>query len=578
MHDWQRRLYSTIWACLALLVRTDMAPAAGSRPWLAKGQAGMVASDSIHASRAGIEILKQGGNAVDAATAVSFALAVTRPGSMGLGGGGFLMVRIAEGGRVYVLDYRECAPSASTSDMFVRRREELPDRPPPSQFGGLAVGVPGHVAGHAVMLQRLGTMKFEALLEPARRLAAEGFPIDAHLADSIADTLREIHDQPALRTTADALHRALLFEGEAPQPGAVLRQPALARTLASLQAGGADAFYRGRRADAIAQTVRDHGGIMTAEDLATYQPRWRDPLRITYRNSFEILLMPPPSSGGICLGETLNILEHWDLPVLRRSDPGLAAHLMVEALKYAFADRAAHLGDADFVPVPVERLIGKPYANLVAGRLRENTTTRPAAGRSPPKDDHGTSHFCVVDRWANVVVCTETINTVFGSLLFVEEAGIVLNNEMDDFTAEPGRSNAFGLRQSELNAPAPGKRPLSSMSPTIVLREGEPVLALGAAGGPRIITATLQVLLGVVDDNQPLPEAILKPRLHHQWQPDVVYRNDFPADGAVISGLKHRGHIISDLRRGAKVNAVEFRGQRLFGVSDPHKGGRPSGY
>lgn len=546
-------------------------------PWVAVGHEGMVASDSPYASRAGADILRQGGNAVDAAAATSFALAVTRPYSMGLGGGGFMMVRLGRTGEVFVLDYRECAPQAATADLFVKAREKDPQGPVPSRYGGLAVGVPGHVAGHAAMLKRLGTRGWREVLEPAVRLAAEGFAVDEHYCRVARDALQEMHDDSARARIGRGLLPRLLFGGKPPSPGALLRQPELAESLRLIQSQGPDAFYRGPIGQAICEAVRSMGGILTPEDLAAYRPAWRAPLRISYRDEYEILLMPPPSSGGICIAETLNILENWDLAAVRRRDPSLAAHLTVEALKHAFADRARHLGDADFAAVPVARLTSKGYARELAGLIREDTVAEARAYGSPP-DDAGTSHFCVADRWGNVVACTETINTEFGSLVVAPSVGIVLNNEMDDFTAEPDKPNAFGLSQSDRNAVAPGKRPLSCMSPTIVLKEGRPVLAVGASGGPVIITAVLQVMLEVIEYGQPLAQAVEEPRLHHQWSPDMLYRNQFAPDSPIITGLARRGHRVSAKKRDAVVQVLQIEGERLIGASDPRKGGQPAGF
>lgn len=554
----------------------QVTPSAEDRPWIAVGRQGMVASDSPYASEAGAEILRRGGNAIDAAAATSFALAVTRPYSMGLGGGGFMIVRLGKTGEVFVLDYRERAPQAATADMFVKARRKNPDGPSPSQYGGLAVGVPGHVAGHAAMLKRLGTRGFREVLEPAIRLAAEGFAVDEHYCGAAAGIIRDLERNPELRRMAGGLLPRLLFDGQPPEPGATLRQPELAETLRRIQSHGASGFYSGPVAEAIVEAVQAAGGLMTLKDLAGYQPTWREPLRVSYR-AYEILLMPPPSSGGICIAETLNILENWDLKAARRQDPSLAAHLTVEALKHAFADRARHLGDADFAPVPVARLTSKAYAHELAAQIREDAVS-PAEVYGTPLRDAGTSHFCVADRWGNVVACTETINTTFGSLVVAPSAGVVLNNEMDDFTAEPGKVNAFGLTQSDFNTVEPGKRPLSSMSPTIVLRDGRPVLAVGASGGPRIITATLQVILDVIEYGLPLADAIEQPRFHHQWNPNVLYRNQFAPDSPVIQGLRRRGHEISSAHRGAVVQALQIDGDRLIGASDPRKGGRPAGY
>lgn len=551
-------------------------PASTAESWVARGAHGMVASDSREASRAGVEILKAGGNAIDAAAATAFALAVTRPYSAGLGGGGFLMVRFAESGQVFILDYRETAPSAATADMFVKARAAHPDAPPPSRFGGLAVAVPGHVAGHATLLKRFGRKTLAEVVEPARKLAAEGFAVDDNYRGCVEDGLQDI-EKHRLPSFTGAIRTALLCDGRVPAIGEKVRQPDMARTLERIGREGPDAFYRGEIARAIVDSVRKAGGVLTLEDLAQYKPAWREPIRSKYRQ-FEVLLMPPPSSGGICIAETLNILENWPLARIHQRDAGLAAHLTVEAIKHAFADRARYLGDADFVKVPVEKLTSEDYARELSRRIKEDATIAPKDYGLRLPEDAGTTHFCVADQWGNVVAATETINLTYGSLVVAEGTGVVLNNEMDDFTAEPGKANAFGLQQSDLNLVAPHKRPLSSMSPTIVLENGKPVLAVGASGGPRIITATLHVMLNVIEYGEPLGQAIGRPRFHHQWDPDEVSRNTFKPDDPVIEGLRRRGHKISDKKRDAVVQGLQIKDGAYIGASDPRKGGEPAGY
>jgi len=554
-----------------------------SQPWAKVGRLGMVASDSAYASRAGAEVLRSGGNAVDAAVATSLALAVTRPYSTGLGGGGFFMFRLAKTGEVFVLDARECAPAAATPDLFTKSRERWPGDPPLSRFGGLAAAVPGLLAGHAVLLERFGTRPLKDLVEPARTLAEDGFQIDADFRGAIRSTLQQIESRPGLSKRAAALRRALLFDGRVPEIGAVLVQPQLARTLRALSAHGLAHFYTGDMAAGLVRAVQQDRGVMTVDDLAAYKPVWRESIRVQYRERFDLFLMPPPSSGGICIAEALNILERWDLRTLHRKDPGLAAHLTVEAMKHAFADRARLLGDADHADVPVAVLTGKAHARRLAARINEQSVADSAAyGEAGPMlglpEDGGTSHYCVVDRWGNIVSATETINTGFGSLLYVDSLGIVMNNEMDDFTTESGQVNAYGLRQSDANLVGPKKRPLSCMSPTIVLRDGRPFLAVGGSGGPRIISSVFQVLLNVLEYDLGPAEAVALPRYHHQWQPDVLYRNDCPANQPAITGLRQRGHEISDQKRGAIVQAILIDADTLIGASDPRKGGQPDGY
>lgn len=554
-----------------------------ARPWVRVGRLGMVASDSVYASRAGAEVLRSGGNAVDAAVATSLALAVTRPYSTGLGGGGFFMVRLTRTGEVFALDARECAPAAATPDLFTKGRERWPDAPPLSRFGGLAAAVPGLLAGHDVLLERFGTRPLKDLVEPARALAEDGFAIDADFRGAVRSTLEQIGNHPGLPQRTAALRQALLFDGRVPEVGTLLIQPQLARTLRALAAHGLAHFYTGDMATQLAQAVGQDRGVMTAGDLAAYRPVWRQPIRLQYRERFDLFLMPPPSSGGICIAEGLSILERWNLRAIHRKEPGLAAHLTVEAMKHAFADRARFLGDADHADVPVAMLTGKPHARRLAARINEQSVADSASyGQTEPTsglpEDSGTSHYCVVDRWGNIVSATETINTSFGSLLYVESLGIVLNNEMDDFTTEPGQVNVYGLRQSDANLVGPHKRPLSCMSPTIVLRDGRPFLAVGGSGGPRIISSVFQVLLNILEYDLSPGEAVAAPRYHHQWQPDLLYRNDYPADHTDITGLKQRGHRISDQKRGAVVQAIFIDAGNLIGAGDPRKGGQPDGY
>jgi gamma-glutamyltranspeptidase/glutathione hydrolase len=543
----------------------------------AVGEEGMVVTDHPLASEVGLAVLKSGGNAVDAAVATSLALGVVRPYSTGIGGGGFAVIRMGEGGAVHVLDYREIAPSASRADMYVQAADKTGTSPAPSRYGGLAVGVPGLLAGHSEMLRRFGTRPLAELIEPARQLAADGFEIDSHHTDAILGMHALLARTPGLRPIADKLTTAHLPELDEDRSSFRLEQPALAKTLKRMAKNGVSAFYRGDIARAIASTVQEHGGILTAEDLMRYKPVWRKPIRATYRDRYEIISMPPPSSGGICIAQILNILEHWDLAELRQESPGVAAHIVVEAFKHAFADRARYLGDADFVNVPDAHLTSKAYAADLASKITPDKLSRIESYGSPV-DDAGTTHYCIVDRWGNIASATETINTHFGSLVYVDEWGIVLNNEMDDFSSEPGKANAFGLVQSPANAVAPGKRPLSSMSPTIVLRDGKPFMALGASGGPRIITSVVQVLLNVIEEGVPLASAVAGPRLHHQWRPNVVYTWGFEQQDVVVRSLKTIGHAIETHGGESAVQALMIADDRLIGASDPRKGGRPAGY
>lgn len=548
--------------------------------WIAEGRRCMVAADHPLASRAGLEVLRAGGNAVDAAIAVSLTLAVVRPESTGLGGGGFMIVRTADGA-VTALDYRERAPAASTADMFTQARamqRSVDDAEPlpPSQYGYLAVAVPGLLCGLEEAHTRWGTLPWTRLAAPALRAADEGFAVDAHYVDATRGVARTYASHSEIHDACGYLYRVHLRSGDLRQAGDTLQQPELAGTLRAIGEIGPGQFARVHLAPALAEVMQRHGGIVTAADLADYQVSDRPALRGTYRG-YDLIAMPPPSSGGICLIEALNILEHVPLPALLRHDPALALHYIVEAEKHAFADRARWLGDSDYVRVPTGFLTSKDYAGVLAESLDPDRTAAPSTyGAQRIPDDAGTSHFCVVDRWGNCVVSTETINTSFGSLAAVDRWGIILNNEMDDFSAEPGRANAFGLMQSERNAVAPGKRPLSSMTPTLVLRDGQPVLLLGASGGPRIITAVLNVLLRVLDGGASLADAMTAPRVHHQWAPNAVYFDD-PPPQAWVAGLEARGHEVSQKPKVGVVQAILVKPGKLVGGSDPRKGGQPAG-
>ncbi len=563
------------WIACALLAPFAGCAGLDDPAWIARGQRMMVASDHAEASRAGLAVLRDGGNAVDAAIAVSLALAVTRPQSTGLGGGGFAIVRSADGA-VSVLDYRETAPASATRDMYERVLAVAPQRAPPSRCGHLAAGVPGLPAGLAEIHRRWATRDWATLTAPALHLAERGFAVDRHYAHACASAWKLYERYPELRESCPYVYETHLRRGALRRPGEHLRQPALAALLRLIAEHGADAVYTGAVADAIETEMAHHRGLIDQADLAGYAVAERAALCGNYRG-YEIIAMPPPSSGGVCLLEALNILETVPLGDIHGRDPALAMHYLIEAMKHAFADRARWLGDPDFVDVPTDLLASKPYARTLADAL-DPTHTFPSDtyGALNIPDDAGTSHFCIVDRWGNCVVSTETVNTSFGSLAAVGEYGLIFNNEMDDFTAVRGEANIFGLVQSERNAVAPGKRPLSSMSPTIVLDDGGPVLLLGASGGPRIISSVLNVLVGVLDYGQSLEDALAAVRVHHQWQPDVV-RFDRAVDASVERALVRRGHTLSPRRATGIVQAVRLRPGGLVGGSDPRKGGRPCG-
>ncbi len=578
--------------------------------WIVTGTKAMVASDSPFASKIGADVLRNGGNAIDAATAVSFALAVTRPYSTGLGGGGFLIYREAATGKVHVYDYRETAPTAARRDTFATAARSGNYAAAPSRYGYLSVAVPGHVAGHAKIHKQHGSKPWSELLAPAIALARVGFPVDAHYVTSCEKVLKTYEKHPQFKQTSPYVFRTHLREGQLRTVGDPLIQPELADLIERVAIGGKDAFYKGEVADAIVTAMRKNKGLITRRDLFAYTVAVREPIISTYRD-YTLITPPPPSSGGICISQTLNILENFDLPGIAKNDRGLALHYFAEALKHAFADRARWLGDADFVSVPVENLLRKDYAAHLARSISASTTERdsqhygtaklpfpalpagqPPAGQPPTgqlptgqfpagqlptgqlPEDHGTSHFSIIDEQGNIVVCTETINMTFGSLAAIDAYGLILNNEMDDFSTQPGRPNAFGLIQSRRNVVQSGKRPLSSMSPTIVMKGDRPFLLIGASGGPKIITSILNVFLNFTDFGMSLEDSITAPRLHHQWMPNRIYFDQAPP-AEIARILRSRRHRVSKERKTGIVQAIAVDFYQLSGISDPRKGGNP---
>ena len=550
--------------------------------WIARSKLGMVASDSPEASRVGANVLAAGGNAFDAAVATSFALAVARPQSTGLGGGGFMLAYVAKDDRFVALDFRETAPAAATPQRYARLHADRGDGPSPSITGGNAVGVPGQLAGLAEINTRFGTRPFASLIQPAIELAETGFVIDKHFLQSRQDILDDFQKWPQLEQSCGRILQFLTPGEAAPKPGDLFERPHLARALRLIATEGTDAFYNGPIGEAVVSAVNAAGGSMTMDDLRGYRVKQRTPMRNNmidpmHEYQHEIVSMPPPSSGGICHAEILNIIAGCTVrsdmhPVTDRQ------HVLIEAMKNAMADRARWMGDPDFTEIPLAGLTSLRYAARLAREIRPGRT-RPAAEygtTTVPPDDGGTSHFCVTDRFGNVVALTETVNGSFGSLVIAEPFGIVLNNEMDDFTTAVGESNLFDLVQSSANLVGPGKRPLSSMSPTILLKGGKPRLVVGGSGGPRIITSVVQVILHIMDGCT-LGEAMSAIRLHHQWQPDeVFFDREAPAD--LVENLTAHGHKVSAKRKGAAVQAILLLDDgTMVGASDPDKGGRPAG-
>jgi gamma-glutamyltranspeptidase/glutathione hydrolase len=544
-------------------------------PWIAKARLGMVVSDSPDASLMGAQALALGGNAFDAAIVTSLSLAVTRPQSTGLGGGGFMIAYVAKDNRFVALDFRETAPAAATRERYAKLLAEAGDGPPPTLYGGAAVAVPGLVAGLGEIHRRYATRPMSDLTALAVFLTQSGFAADEHYLKACRSVLDDYAKWPQLKERCARTYETLLREGNLPKIGERVRRPDLTDTLKLLGDQGAEPFYTGEVAAAIVEAVQAAGGLLTKEDLAGYRVKEREPLRFNYRG-YEIVTMPPPSSGGVCIAQTLNILATYagdsaTQPVAGRT------HILAEALKHAFADRARYLGDPDFGSVPVARFLDVDHARELARRIQPDKTlsTKEYGTVAPAPEDRGTSHFCVADKDGNIVTMTETINGLFGSLVVAGSYGIVLNNEMDDFTMPSDRPNLYGLVQSPANLVAPGKRPLSSMSPTLVCKDGKPVLALGASGGPRIITSVVQVMLTMLDQNQRLEQALPALRLHHQWQPDELYFDQEPPK-ELAEALKTVGHKLSDERKTGIVQAlVILPNGWVVGGCDPRGSGRP---
>jgi len=564
----------------ALLAQVLVGPLWAAAPPPAQGRRGMVVTSQVEATRAGLALLEQGGNAVDAAVAAAFALAVVQPFSAGLGGGAFVLIRTADG-RTVALDARETAPAAATADMFVRKG--VPERA--SLVGPLAVATPGFVPGLALALERFGTRSLPDVLAPAIALAEEGFPIGPYHARMLAFV-----ESQGLRQRAPETARIQLPPpGETPRQGWRLVQQDLAETLRRIAREGAQPIVSGDIAAAIAEEVQTQGGILTWEDLSGYTPKLREPLRGRYRG-FEILTFPPPSSG-ITLLETLQILEGTDL---RARGPGSSAaiHLVAEAMKLAFADRNHWIGDPDFTDVPVSRLTSPAYTAEQRARINppwwqrapwrwsreESAIEVEAPGLAV--DDAGTTHLSTSDAQGNAVALTMTINTPFGSGITVPGTGVILNNEMDDFAVAPNTPNVYGLVDVRgANAIAPGKRPLSSMTPTIVTINGRLVMVTGSPGGPRIITTTLLTILNALDFRMDVEEAVSAPRFHHQWIPDeIVVERAVPAD--VVEGLRARGHTVRvDERDWSSAQSILMDPKTGWhtGGSDPRSDGQALG-
>jgi gamma-glutamyltranspeptidase / glutathione hydrolase len=521
----------------------------------------MVVSGSPIASEVGREMLRQGGNAIDAAVAVGFALAVVHPEAGNIGGGGFMIIRPRDG-RVHTLDYREAAPARASRDMYQGLGDEA------SVTGHLSAGVPGAVAGLTEAHRRYGRLPFPAVIAPAIRLANEGFLVDEYRSQSIAEDSARLALFPASRAT-------FLPGDRPPAVGTTLVQPELGGTLEAIRDSGAAGFYRGRVADLLIAEMRRGSGLLTHQDLASYRAIWRDPIEISYRG-YTVYSMPPASSGGITMGEILNIMEGYGpLPPF-----GSAAlmHREAEAMRRAFTDRNTYLGDPAFVRNPVERLLSKEYASGLRKEIGEQASVTPRFTPTIPSGS-STTHYSVVDAEGNAVSCTTTLNNSYGSAVTVTGAGFLLNDEMDDFATSPGQPNMYGLVQGEANAIAPGKRMLSAMTPSIVLDPQKQLyLIVGTPGGPKIITMVYHVISNVIDHHMSLADAVSAPRMHHQALPDSLQVEPGGFVPAALDSLRGRGHRIAARGIWGDVEAIIRTPGGWQGVTDPRRGGGGAGY
>ena len=528
------------------------------------GPRAMVVSGHPLASQVGIEIIKQGGNAVDAAVAVGFALAVVLPEAGNIGGGGFIVYRDTTG-RVRALDYREMAPGRATPDMYVDSTGNSTDQ---SLTGHLASGVPGSVAGMYEAWKSAGRLSWRKVLAPAIRLARE-HTLDAARSRAIAEEAERLARFPASA-------KQFLVDGHAPASGTTFRQPELAHTLQLIADSGASVFYKGQIADLIAAEMQRGHGLITKDDLRRYQPKWRTPVQIGYRG-YSIYSMPPASSGGVTMGEILNIMEGYDtLPPFGSAG---YVHLEVEAMRRAFMDRNHWLGDPDFVDMPLERLLSKSYAaELRAQILPDRATPTPPLATSAGEGTE-TTHYSVVDAAGNAAAVTTTLNGGFGSAVTVTGAGFLLNNEMDDFTTAPGKPNMYGLIQGAANAIAPHKRMLSAMTPSLVLdRSGRLFMVVGTPGGPTIINSVYQVIVNVLDHGMSLAEAVAAPRVHQQALPDVVFYERGGLAQTTLDGLRTMGYQLRERGRMGDIAAIKRTAAGWVGVADPRRGGGAVGY
>lgn len=554
-----------------LLVFAVQIPVHPDAPDPVRCKNGIVVSASTLASKVGVQILKRGGNAVDAAVAVGFALAVTYPSAGNIGGGGFMVIHLNDG-RNITIDFREKAPLKSSASLYLDSagnvvREKI-------QEGALSAGVPGSVAGLIYALEKYGTMKLSEVIQPAINLAEVGFPLEYRLAESIQSQLKSFEKYPSSK-------KVFSKNGIAYREGEIFKQPDLAFTLKQIKEKGRDGFYKGKVADSIIEHCKSNGGIITKEDLENYQPLEREPILGTYRD-YEIVTMGPPSAGGIGLVQLLNILENYKF-TKKEWAGSKYIHMLVEAMKYVYADRSEHLGDEDFFPVPKGWLTSKRYGKEIFNKILDHAVPSKEIIPGKPKlykESEETTHYSVYDEMGNAVSLTTTINSAYGSKSVVEGTGFLLNNEMDDFSLKPGFANQFGLIGSHANKIEQGKRMLSSMAPTIILKNGSPYLILGSPGGSTILTVVLQVILNCIDFGMDIQEAINQPRVHHQWLPDQIDYEEFGMTPDVKENLIERGHKIGSIKILGRVEGilVDENDKIIYGATDPRGYGSAEGY
>lgn len=528
---------------------------------------GMVAAQEAVAARIGLDILEQGGNAVDAGAAVAFALAVTLPRAGNLGGGGFMIVHDAKSGDTKAIDYREMAPQTADRDMFLDEKGDA--NKTLSRFHGLAVGVPGTVAGMQMALENYGTMSLAEVIAPAIKLAEDGVTVTADLADSLKGLDKRLKKWPS--------SEAIFYKegGGYYEPGDTLVQADLAATMKRVRDNGVAGFYEGETAEMIANAVQAAGGRITLEDMKGYTPILREPVTGNYRG-YEIASMPPPSSGGTHIVQMLNVLEGFPISYLGHNSAE-TIHLMSETMKRAYADRSEYLGDPDYWDVPVAALTAKDYADKIRSGISRSVATPSETikpGNLAPYESNQTTHFSIVDKDGNAVSNTYTINFSYGSGMVADGTGVLMNNEMDDFAAKPGVMNAYGLLGGDANAVQPGKRPLSSMSPTIVMKDGKVFLVTGSPGGSRIITTTMQMIMNMVDHGMNVAEATVAPRIHHQWLPEEI-RIEEGISPDTIAALEAKGHKVTLKSTMGSTQSIHVDAENglLLGASDPRRAG-----